>query len=140
MTIINTNTRSISPKINSVVEAFNELDASFGIFTETWLSDGPDLVSKMDDLIHGSGIRMLTCNREKNSTGFSHGGVAILFKESVCTFKIMNIPNPDSFEVLVGSARFAVYLSQLFVVACYLPPTYTQARGKAILNLSLIHI
>ena len=133
MTIINTNTRSICPIINSVVEAFDELEASFGVFTETWLSDGPELQDKIDDLSHGSGIGMLTCNREKNDMGFSHGGVAILYRESICTFKAVAFPNPESFEVVVGSARFAGYSSQLIVVACYLPPTYVPVRGKAAL-------
>ena len=62
------------------------------------------------------------------------GGVAILYKESVCTFKRVEIPNPESFEVLAGSARFAGYSSQLLVIGCYLPPTYAPARGSAALN------
>ena len=56
LTILNTNIRPICPKINSVVEAFEELEAGFGVFTETWLSDGSDLEKKLDDLREGSAL------------------------------------------------------------------------------------
>ena len=62
MTIINTNVRSICPKINSVVEVFEELGVVFGVFTETWLTDGEDFQSKADDLSSGSGIGMIAKN------------------------------------------------------------------------------
>ena len=66
MTLINTNVRSICPKIDSVVESFEELDATFGVFTETWLSDGPELVDKLDDLRMGAGLAAITKNRAVN--------------------------------------------------------------------------
>ena len=79
LTIINTNVRSICPEINSVVECFEELNASFGIFIETWLTDGDALEKDLDDLSLGSGLGAITLNRPANHMGFSHGGVAILF-------------------------------------------------------------
>ena len=39
LTIINTNARSLCPKINSMVDYFNELECTFAIVTETWMSD-----------------------------------------------------------------------------------------------------
>ena len=41
--IINTNARSLSPKIDSLIDCFEELDATVGIVTETWLTDGESL-------------------------------------------------------------------------------------------------
>jgi len=40
LTIINTNARSLCPKINSMTDYFNDLGCTFAIITETWLSDG----------------------------------------------------------------------------------------------------
>ena len=37
VTLINTNVRSLCPKINSLVECMKEVDAAFGVLTETWL-------------------------------------------------------------------------------------------------------
>ena len=134
MTIINTNVRSICPKINSVVECFEELDATFGIFTETWLSDGEGLTEKIDDLREGAGLGTLCRNRPRNAAGFSHGGVALIWREAACSFKELSLPNPGEFEVLVASARFPGHSNQVIVVGCYLPPTYTAVRGKAALD------
>ena len=131
VTLINTNVRSICPKVNSLVECLDEVDAAFGVITETWLSDGDGLQEKLDDLSAGSGLGLITKNRPVNQMGFSHGGVAIVYRESACTFKEICLPNPGSFEVVVAAARFPGYSRQLVVIGCYLPPTYT---------LSLIHI
>ena len=109
VTLINTNVRSICPKINSLIECLDEVDAAFGVITETWLTNGEDLQDKKDDLSAGSGLGLVTKNRAPNRMGFSHGGVAIVYRESSCTFKEVKLPNPGDFEVVVASARFPGY-------------------------------
>ena len=81
VTLINTNVRSICPKVNSLVECLDEVEAAFGVITETWLSDGDGLQEKLDDLSAGSGLGLITKNRPVNQMGFSHGGVAIVYRE-----------------------------------------------------------
>ena len=39
-TIVNTNARSLCPKIHSLIDCFNELEADIAIITETWLTSG----------------------------------------------------------------------------------------------------
>lgn len=58
-TIINTNSRSLCPKINSFIDTFKEMEACLAICTETWLKDGQELDDDIDDLLHGSGIGMI---------------------------------------------------------------------------------
>ena len=116
--------RSICPKVNSLVECLDELDAAFGVLTEMWLTDGPGLQDKKDDLSAGSGLGLITKNRPPNAMGFSHGGVAIVYRESSCSFKEVELLNPDSLEVVVALARFPGYSRQVVVIGCYLPPTY----------------
>ena len=43
LTLINTNARSLCPKVNSLITCFEELEASLAIVTETWLTDGERL-------------------------------------------------------------------------------------------------
>ena len=77
-TMINTNARSLCPKINSLIDCFEELGVTVGVVTETWLSDGEGLEDDVQDLAHGAGLDMLYRNRPTNDRGYSHGGVAIL--------------------------------------------------------------
>ena len=75
--------------------------------------------------------------------GFSHGGVAIIYRESLCTMKEIVLPNPGDFEVLLSSTRFPGHSRQLVIVACYIPPTYTAVRAGACLEYikdAVIHV
>ena len=82
-TVLNTNARSLCPKMSSLIDCFSEMEASLGIVTETWLSDGDGLEEETESLVLGTGLNMLYRNRKVNNKGFLHGGVAILYRESV---------------------------------------------------------
>ena len=71
-TIINTNARSLTPKIQSFIDNFLELDASISVVTETWLADGPGLDADLDDLLLGTGINLITRNRAPGTNGVCH--------------------------------------------------------------------
>ena len=49
-TIINTNARSLAPKISSFIDCFKEMEANIAVITETWFRDGPELDEALDDL------------------------------------------------------------------------------------------
>ena len=84
ITIINTNACSLSPKIDSLLDCFSELEADIAVVTETWLQDGDSLDHDLADLEDGAGIASLTRNRDPHPvTGVSHGGVAILYKKRI---------------------------------------------------------
>ena len=53
---MNANAISLCPKINSMLDCFEELSLSLGEVTETWLSDGQGLE---EDLLLGEGLGML---------------------------------------------------------------------------------
>ena len=103
LTFKNTNSRLLCPKIESLIDCYEELEVDVGIITETWFKDGPELDQSLMDLELGAGI-----NREANpSTGVAHGGVAVLYKNKIGSFKKLDYPNPENFEVLpvVGSLK-----------------------------------
>ena len=145
LTLINTNARSLCPKLNSLIDCYEELEVDVGIITETWFKDGPDLDQELSDLELGAGIGSVVLNREPNATtGVAHGGVAVLYKKRIGSFKKIDFPNPDKFEVLPVVGSLKGQARKIVVLATYIPPNYTVPRGSACLeyveNLSLIHI
>ena len=102
-TIINTNARSLCPKINSLIDTIDKLDAAVAVITETWLSDGDTLEEDRQDLLLGAGISILYKNRPPDSQGVSYGGVAIFSKDEVVKFSRIDVPNPDHFEILIAA-------------------------------------
>ena len=61
--VINTNVRSLCPKIDSLIDCFDEMDATIGIITETWLADGDTLERDIHDLAKGAVLGMVCLNR-----------------------------------------------------------------------------
>ena len=51
--IVNTNARSLCPKIESLIDCYKALDVTLGIVTETWLADGASLDKDIQDLAKG---------------------------------------------------------------------------------------
>ena len=70
--IINTNVRSLCAKIDSLIDCFEELDATVGIVTETWLADGDSLDRDVYDLAKGVGLSMICLNRSVNYLSLIH--------------------------------------------------------------------
>ena len=73
---------------------------------------------------------MVYQNREVNQRGFSHGGVAIVFRESVVKLRKVQIHNSKRFEVLVAEGNLKGCGKKIVIIACYLPPNYTVPRGR----------
>ena len=75
-------------------------------------------------MVFGTGLQMLYRNREANGRGFSHGGVAVIYKESVMTLKKVKLHNPHKFEVILTSGRIKGCARPIAVIACYVLPNY----------------
>ena len=132
LTIINTNARSLCPKIDSLIDCFSELDVDISIITETWLKDSPQLDQDLADLEQGAGLSAILLNRAPNpTTGVSHGGVAVIYKKRIGNFKRISVSNPNNFEVLpvIGSLRGSS--RKIVVIAAYLPPNYSVPRAAS---------
>ena len=134
ITIVNTNARSLCPKINSLIDCLEDMNSAIGVITETWLADGPSLEADLTDLREGAGVGLICRNRPPNSAGVSHGGVAVAFRTDSCAMKRVDMANPDDYEVLVTLATLPGYSRKLVTVACYLPPGYDVGRGRGALT------
>ena len=122
MTVINTNARSLCPKISSLIDCFTDLTAEVGVVTETGLTDGDSLDKEVEDLMLGTELQMIYRNREANTRGFSHGGVAIIYKEALLNMRQVKIHNPKKFEVLLTQGTIKGSARKIVVIACYAPP------------------
>ena len=71
--IMNTNARSLCPKVDSFIDNFNELEASLAVITETWMNPNADLERDLDDLALGAGIGMVVRCRPPAQNGVSYG-------------------------------------------------------------------
>lgn len=79
----------------------------------------------------------------RGRTGVAHGGVAVLAKASCTKMKEISFPNPEEFEVLPVCISVANVEKKLYIIAVYLPPGYTVARGRECLqhiNDLVLHI
>ena len=119
MTIINTNARSLCPKIESLITCLVEMDAAFGVITETWFTTSIALENDLADLRGRAGLSVLATNRDPNSQGVSHGGVAIVFNEARCGFVRIDVANPSGWEVVVGCGRFVGFGKPVLVAVSY---------------------
>ena len=98
--IINTNARSLAPKMNSFIECCRELDCKLAIVTETWLGSSEDHEQDIDDVLQSTGIQLITRNRPPTNSGVCYGGVAIAYRAASLTLKEIGFANPDSYEVI----------------------------------------
>ena len=130
LTVINTNARSLCPKMSSLIDCFSDLTASLGVVTETWLTDGEGLDEDVEDLALGAGIRMICKNREVNNRGFSHGGVAILFREAAMVLKEVKLHNPSKIEVVMAAGSVKGCPRRIAVIACYICLLYTSPSPR----------
>ena len=134
--LINTNARSLCPKLDSLIDCVDELGVDIAIVTETWFKSGPELEQQLSDPELGFGLKALTLDRDPNpTTGVSHGGVAVFYKKKIDSFKvILDYPNPEKFEVLPVVGTILGTSRKVVVIAAYLPPNYTVPRGRSCLE------
>ena len=130
--IINTNARSLKPKINSFIDCFSETEAQLAIVTETWFGDSSELEGQLDDLLQATGIAMLCRNRPPVG-GLCHSGVAIGYRASQMVLRELHWPNPENFEVICAAGNLRGHAKKVFVLAAYMPTGDPVARGRACL-------
>ena len=122
--LVNTNARSLCPKIRSLLDCFSELNTDLAILTETLLTSGPSLDEDIEDLRLGASVGLLVRNRDPGSAGFSHGGVGVAFREATCNFRQIH-------EVLAAIGNIPGQARKAVVLACYMPPGDPAARGNS---------
>ena len=102
--------------------------------TETWLAQGSRMEMEAENLLLGHGLAVHYLNRLPSVNGVSHGGVAVILRDTLASAVPFPFPNPDSFEVLPLIVTLPSIARKLYVIAAYIPPSYSVPRGKACLQ------
>ena len=79
------------------MDCFSELDTDIAVLTETWLRD-KEIGQLQEKLSLGSGLGLIARNRRPKENGVSYGGVAVVWKESVGSFKEVKLKNKEGFK------------------------------------------
>ena len=127
---LNTNARSLCPKISSLIDNFKELECAMAVITETWLKDSPELDEDLRNLEDGAGILCIHKNRKANHRGVAHGGVCVMARSDTVRLSRLKLHNPGNHEVLAVSAKLRGHEKYFVVVACYMPPSLDSASAR----------
>ena len=132
LSFINTNARSLRPKLEALNDCFVAKDLDLAVVTETWLQDGTETEEITDILKHNYALSLNIRNRGSRArNGRQYGGVGIISRLSRLNMKNFPIANPDDFEIVASVGKAPGVKGKLFCVGCYLPPNITSARAKA---------
>ena len=121
--VLVTNARSLSPKIESLINAFTEHDIDVALVSESWLKDGSVLNRDVIDLEHGTNLKIIYKNRPKNSVGARKvgGGVSIIFNKDTCNLKERKIVG-NKFELVVAVGRIGKLRRPVAIFSLYIEP------------------
>ena len=134
LSFINTNARSLAPKLESLFDCFSEKQLDFAMLTETWLQNH-DLSSQLERLAGDYSLSCLARNRSDLArNGRQYGGVALLFRKKTSSFKEFPLNNPENFEVLAASGKVHGIKEKLFCITCYAPPNIPAARANKLVE------
>ena len=82
----------------------------------------------------GSGLGLLALNRRKSDNGVAYGGVAIVYREALGKLERIKFNNRENFEVMGAAVSIRGHTRKLVLIAAYLPPGYSRAKGVAALS------
>ena len=102
-----TNARSLSPKIISLVQCFEEMALDVAIITESWLASGTELEEDLSELEYGTDLSLIYKNRPVRPSSrrrTAGGGVAIIFNKNRCKFKEKRIRS-SKYEIVCAVGR-----------------------------------
>lgn len=118
-----TNARSLSPKIKSLIEMFDELDLHFAVVTESWLKDGEILDRDIIDLEYGTQLKIIYKNRPVRAAGARQvgGGVSIIYSKNKCSFRERRIAS-KKFELVVAIGKIGGLNRSIAVFGVYIQP------------------
>ena len=92
--VINTNRRSLRPKIAPLLQCFISLSLILAVVSETWFALGSGLDLRAEELLLGQGLRSFTLNRDPLPSGIAYSGVAIILRDSNSRANSYHFPNP----------------------------------------------
>ena len=132
---INTNARSIEPKIRSLYDCFSEKKLDFATLTETWHQSNRALADTLREYSSRFALDAIVRNRAAAaSNGRTYGGVAFIYRKSVASFKEFQLVNREDYEVLATVGKVHGIKGKIFCLSIYAPPNLTTVRARGLLE------
>ena len=111
VSFLNTNARSLGPKIQSLSDCFVEKLLDFATATETWLQSDivkDELILEMEGRFS---LGMITRERQMAATnGRQYGGIAFIYRKLTSSFETFETANPEQYEVLTTVGKDSLHL------------------------------
>ena len=114
-----------------------ERDIAFSVVTESWFTDGKDLLEDLYDLEQSSGISIIFKNRPKRPRvggRSSGGGVIIAFDPSKILMKERRIKG-NVYELVGAQGKVDGCQTKVFTYGMYLPPQMSQDEVNRLCSL-----
>ena len=132
---INTNARSLEPKIRALYDCFSEKDVDFAFLTETWYQSNSALQAKLSEHSHRFALQSIVRNRTTiANNGRSYGGIAFVYRKSRASFNHFPLVNPDDHEVLAPVGKVHSIPGKVFCITVYAPPNLAQSRATKLIE------
>ena len=123
MKLLLTNARSLSPKIESLHDYFEEHELDVALITESWLRDSRVLDRDVVDLEHGTDLKIIYRNRAPKRASLRPvgGGVSIVFNKNTCSLRERKIRG-NKFELVAAVGRVARVPRKVAFFCLYIEP------------------
>ena len=135
LTFINTNARSLGPKIESLFDCFHEKDVDVALLTETWYQTNRMSTEELADYADRFSLGVIARNRDAvAANGRQYGGVALFYRQRTSSFANFEIINQDGHEVLAAVGSVKGIKGKVFCIVAYAPPSLTLLRARQLNN------
>ena len=133
--LINTNARSLGPKVEALYDCFQDKRVDLAFLTETWYQNDRMLNDRLDEFSHRFALGAIVRNRTSiAANGRAYGGVALLYRKSSASFKEFPLTNPDGHEVLAAVGKVTGIKGKVFCIVAYAPPNITQLKARQMIE------
>ena len=131
---MNTNAQSLEPKMESLADCMTEVEADVAVVTETWMQNRA-VDSAAIDAAGEHGLSSFVLNRQvMAANGRQYGGVAVFGRSASTKFSVVEVGNPDNFEVLCVAGKVNQIKEKVVIIAVYIPPNYPRVKAEACLD------
>ena len=133
---INTNARSLGPKVESWYVCFDEKYVNFTFLTETWYQSNRSLPDILAEFSSRFSLKAIARNRSTiANNGRSYGGgVAFIYREKSSKFDRFDLVNPDDHEVLATVGSVHGVKGKIFCLTVYAPPNLTTVKSRQLID------
>ena len=132
---MNTNARSIEPKVRSLYDCFAEKQLDFAFLTETWHQSNRALQDTLREYADRFALCSIVRNREQLArNGRSYGGIAFIYRKSTLNFARFDLVNPENHKVLATVGKVSGVKGKVFCLSVFAPPNLPQAKAKQLVD------